>query len=349
MNPPKPSIVKLAKWLILLLVVTGIVYTIWKGVTQLSESDVSISNFRWQWLPVAAGFYFASMIICWIYWHIVLVALGQQPELWNSFRAFVLGQLGKYFPGKALVVILRTSFISGPKVQPAVAATSVFVETLTYMAVGAGIASLVMIFFIEVGFWLILLGIGAIAMAGLPIFPPVFKFLIRLFRIDRLSPKIGKAVGNLSTRTSLIGWLLLPISWVLVGLSLWATIQLIAVGDVSFDQVPRLTACAGLAIVVGFLSMMPGGLGVRELVLIAILAPIDSAFDSTSTLVVAVTLRLVWLMTELILTIILKVFGLTARSREPGSPKAASPKPIETSSTRSSAPVDSTLDPASNE
>ena len=204
------------------------------------------------------------------------------------------------------------------------------------MAVGAGIASVLMIFFIDVGFWLILLGIGAIAMAGLPIAPPVFRFLIRLMRIDKMSPKIGKAVAQLETKTSLLGWLILPFSWLLVGLSLWATIQLIGVTSVPFDQVPRLTACAGLAIVVGFLSMMPGGLGVRELVLVAILAPIDPVFDSATTLFVAVTLRLVWLMTELILTTILKVLGLvpnTGRSANKDQSTTAnetSPKPAPT-------------------
>lgn len=324
MNAKKIPLARLARWAMIVLVATGVVYTIYRGVTHLSESNVSLSRFRWSWLPLAGAFYFGSMIVCWIYWHLVLVALGQRPDAWSSFRAFVMGQLGKYFPGKALVVILRTSLISGPAVQPAVAATSVFVETLTYMAVGAGVASLMMILFVKVGFWLNLLGAGAVLAAGLPIAPPVLRFLVRFLRIDRLSPKIGKAVANLKTRTAMIGWGMLPVSWLLVGLSLWATIQLIAVGEVGIEELPRVTACAALAVVVGFLSMMPGGLGVRELVLVAILAPIDPAFDATSTLVVAVSLRLVWLLTELILTIILKlagwIFGHNQQRADPPSP-----------------------------
>jgi uncharacterized membrane protein YbhN (UPF0104 family) len=337
MKSPKPLALKITKGLIYLLVTIGIVYTAYQGITQISESQVTFEHFRWGWLPWACLFYFASMIICWVYWHIVLKGLGQHPQLWDSFRAFILGQLGKYFPGKALVVIVRTSIISGPKVQPAVAATSVFIETLTYMAVGAGIASILMIFCIEVGFWLILLGLGAIVAAGLPIAPPVLRFLVRLLRIDRMSPKLGTAIENLQTKTSLIGWLMLPFSWLFVGLSLWATIQLIAVGTVPFEQVPRLTACVGLAVVAGFLSMTPGGLGVREIVLVAILAPIDPAFNSATTLVVAVTLRLVWLVTELLLTIILKSIGWATNSSphpiiEPkslGPESPATPSPTE--------------------
>lgn len=328
MKSRKTSLIKYAKWAVYLLVVVGVAYTIWTGIAQISSSPISLGNFQWQWLPIAALFYFASMLICWIYWHVILKALGQRPRLRDSFRAFLLGQLGKYFPGKALVVVIRTGVISGPRVQSAVAATSVFVETLTYMAVGAGIASVLMIFFIDVGFWLILLGLGAIVLAGIPIFPPIFKSLIKLFRIDRLSPKIGYAVAGFKTSTSIIGWLILPFSWALVGLSLWATIQLIGIPAISLDHFPRLTACAGLAIVVGFLSMMPGGLGVRELVLVAILQPIDPVFDPPTTLVVAVTLRLVWLMTELVLTTILKGLGWIPRLKSKlAKPDPTSPEP----------------------
>ena len=306
MTSRKPLPVLVAKWLLFVLVLAGVVYTFWKGISQISDSEISLDSFRWSWLPVAAASYFFSMIICWGYWHLVLKTLEQSPDPWRSFRAYIMGQLGKYFPGKALVVILRTSLISGPRVQPAVAATSVFVETLSYMAVGAGLSSLLMIFFVDVGLWLIGLGLAAIVMAGLPVAPPVFRFLVRLLRLDRLSPRIGQAVERLDARTSLIGWLMLPFSWLLVGLSLWATIQMIGVSAVPIEQLPRLTACAGMAIVIGFLSMMPGGLGVREMVLVAILAPLDPAFDAATTLIVAVTLRMVWLVTELVSTIILK-------------------------------------------
>ncbi|MDG2467774.1 MAG: lysylphosphatidylglycerol synthase domain-containing protein [Pirellulaceae bacterium] len=334
MNINKAPWLRTVKWTVVLLVITGIFYTIWQGVGQIRNSSVSIQDFQWQWLPIASLFYFFSITICSIYWHIVLLGLGQQPRLRDSLQAFILGQLGKYFPGKALVVIIRTGIIASPKVQPAVAATSVFIETLTYMAVGAGVASILMVFFIDVGGWLILLGCGAILLAGLPIFPPVFRSIIKILRMDRLSPKIARAASNLKTRTAVIGWILLPFSWLLVGLSLWATTQLTGIAAVDIDELPRLTACAAMAIVVGFLSMMPGGLGVRELVLIAILAPIDPAFDSATTLIVAVTLRLIWLLTELVLTIILKGLGFVSKrkSLKTKSGISSQPNPTGTSS-----------------
>ncbi len=325
----KPNWIRFAKWLVYVLVVGSIAFTIWKGITEIRNSSISVQDFNWNWLPAASLFYFCSISISWFYWHCVLIGLGQRPTFSHSFPAFMVGQLGKYFPGKALVVIIRTGIIAGPNVQPAVAATSVFIETLTYMAVGAGVACVLMIFFVDVGPWLILLGCGGILVAGLPIFPPVFRRIVRLSRLDKLSPKIGVAVANLKTRTAVLGWCLLPFSWLLVGLSLWSIIQLTGIGSVSLNEFPRLTACAALAIVVGFLSMMPGGLGVREVVLVALLSPLDpEVFTTATTLIVAVTLRLCWLSTELLMTMILKSFGWVP-SAQSKSVDAANEKQIQ--------------------
>ena len=59
----------------------------------------------------------------------------------ETTRAYYVGHLGKYVPGKALVVIIRTGLISGPRVDTTVAAVSIFIETLTMMAVGAFLAA----------------------------------------------------------------------------------------------------------------------------------------------------------------------------------------------------------------
>ncbi len=68
--------------------------------------------------------------------------------LWDNtlrFRnmlAFFASQLGKYVPGKAMVVVIRTDMVRGDQVKTAPAAASVFVETLTWLFVGAAIGCL---------------------------------------------------------------------------------------------------------------------------------------------------------------------------------------------------------------
>lgn len=53
-----------------------------------------------------------------------------------------------------------------------------------------------------------------------------------------------------------------------------------------------------MAVVLGFVSFLPGGAGVREVVLSTMLAPI---VGPVAALAAAVWLRIVWLVTELIL------------------------------------------------
>ena len=72
-----------------------------------------------------------------LFWQRALRAMGQEAPLGRTLRAYYIGHLGKYVPGKAMVVVLRTGLICGPGVDAGIAAASVFLETLTMMAVGA--------------------------------------------------------------------------------------------------------------------------------------------------------------------------------------------------------------------
>ena len=56
-------------------------------------------------------------------------------------------------------------------------------------------------------------------------------------------------------------------------------------------------ACVSLATVAGFVSLLPGGIGVRELVLIPLLGP---TIGPANAIIAAIVIRLVWLASELV-------------------------------------------------
>jgi uncharacterized membrane protein YbhN (UPF0104 family) len=91
----------------------------------------------------------------------------------------------------------------------------------------------------------------------------------------------------------------LGIAWLLQGASLWATLA--AGGTTSslawFDQVLLCTAAMALAVVAGFLSFVPGGLLVREALLLELLSP---WFGDAEALVAAILVRLVGMVGELL-------------------------------------------------
>ena len=93
------------------------------------------------WLAASGGLYLLGTLFSGIFWHRVLRALGQNVGFWTALRAYYIGHLGKYVPGKAMVVILRAGLIRGQGVDTSLAVVSVFFETLTMMSVGALLAA----------------------------------------------------------------------------------------------------------------------------------------------------------------------------------------------------------------
>ncbi|MFO0902995.1 MAG: lysylphosphatidylglycerol synthase domain-containing protein [Pirellulales bacterium] len=294
--------------LIVASVAVGIAHTVRKSLAEFDKHQFSLADLQFGWLLLAGLLYLLGSIPGWWFWHRVLVAMGQVPDTWASARAFYIGHLGKYVPGKAMVVVLRAGLVKGPRVETAVAAAAVFVETLTTMAVGAVIAAVIVAWRYHDQPQLVGLAVLLVLGAGVPAWPPVFRRVVKLLRIHRASPSIEPALAALDLRLMSRGWVAIALSWLLLGLSLWAT--LIAMPDpapILFDMgvaIPLLTACVALAMVAGFVSMIPGGVGVREFVVITLLAP---AVGNMAAVVSAILLRFVWLLAELASSAILYV------------------------------------------
>ena len=118
------------------------------------------------------------------------------------------------------------------------------------------------------------------------------------------SQKVGM-LNELSEVYPLVGETFEAASGVL-GYDLWKLVQDGPTEELTKTQNTQpalLTASVALAMVAGFLSLIPGGLGVREMVILSLLAP----YGGTVALVSAVMLRLAWLLTEVLCAIILYI------------------------------------------
>jgi uncharacterized membrane protein YbhN (UPF0104 family) len=95
--------------------------------------------------------------------------------------------------------------------------------------------------------------------------------------------------------------------WVLTAASLWATFQAMGT-DIDFIEfAPELIAAVSLSMVAGFLSFIPAGLGVRDLVLLELLVKMfaSGGINNAMATVAGGLLRLIWLVSELIISAIL--------------------------------------------
>jgi glycosyltransferase 2 family protein len=297
----------------------------WNGLEEeIRQGRWSLDRLRWQWLVAAAGLYVLGQLPNGLFWRSILRSLGATVPLGTTLRAFYIGHLGKYVPGKAMVVVMRTSLLVPHGVRPATAAVSVFYETLTMMAVGALVSAVI----IAVRFrdhldWLL----GAAAMVvvtGLPVVPAIFMRVVRKLRVGRADEaEASGEIGRLTAWSLAGGWLLVTSGWFLSGASIAATLRAAGFAGDSppIDQWVVCTAAAALSVVVGFLSFVPGGFFVREAVIITFLGP---TYGEKEALVAAVLVRLVWLVAELSVSVILYRSGTRPR---PGPLPGTSPAP----------------------
>ena len=295
------------KWLLLIVKLAIVGLLLWGVHRTLAEAYDKLHDKQFRldplWLIASGGLYLLAMVPSVLFWHRVLRVLGQEAGLFKTLRAYYIGHLGKYVPGKALVVVLRAGMVRGERVNVGVAAATVFVETLTMMASGSFIAAaLVVILYHE--HWVYVVGaIICMFAAGLPTLPPVFAYLARLTRIDRGAREAGVDLQRIDYGTLLFGWLGTGIGWFISGLSLWATLR--AMGETSLgpiDDLPFLTMIVSISVVAGFISMIPGGLGSRDLVMLELLG---LRLSASVAVVSTVLFRLVWLGAELVISAIL--------------------------------------------
>jgi uncharacterized membrane protein YbhN (UPF0104 family) len=170
-----------------------------------------------------------------------------------------------------------------------------------------------------------LLGLGLGAAFLVVVAPPVFRRLSLLVSLP--FPRVGPdALPKFSAGLLVEGLLWSAGAWILLGASLLEVAHALRpMGrSESMALVPMVTAGVALATVAGFvIAVLPGGLGVREGVLMYVLAP---AIGEDLAVVAALALRLVWVVAELLAAAVLLPLGPwyrlhrgLNRSREAGS------------------------------
>ncbi len=268
------------------------------------------------WIGVSAVLYLAGLTLCGVVYARVLDATTSPVGTFTAVRAYLISHLGKYVPGKAMVVVMRVGLTTPFGARPATAALATFYETLLMMAAGALVASLGFAFGPRPIQWFSLgasLGLAALLIGVVEprVFPRVTKLMTMPF------PNVGPdALPALSYRLLGEGILWSVAGWVFLGLSQVAVVRALTPLGIGPEMWPIVTAGVALATVSGFVvAIMPGGLGVREAVLMSTLAP---AVGNDTAVVSALALRLTWVAAEVVAGAFLSPLRPSTRSDSPG-------------------------------
>ena len=296
--------------ILICLVVCGLVgYELYKSWDKIHEIELTPN---YPLLALAGLCYAVAFTPAAIFWRYAMQTLGQKPAIYETFRAYYIGHLGKYVPGKAMVLIIRTGLIKSERTKITAAGASVFVETMTMMAVGGFVAASVLVLWfrhhehvVAHASWLMLITCVFLCFTVLPILPPVFHFAAKKCRIE---------LEGLRFRTLAVGWILNVPVWGMLGVSLWLTMIGMGFGMNHEQIITELSFCTSAisgSIVVGFASMLPGGFGTREYALLSLLAlfyathPIEGTDPKVIALIIVTVHRILSILAELTVSAVL--------------------------------------------
>lgn len=259
----------------------------------------------WGWIAASMAGYLGGLLALGLVFSRVMDAGPTPVGRWAAIRAYLVSHLGKYVPGKALVVVMRVGLVTPYGARPASAAFATLYETLMMMAAGGLLSAAVGAgpsfdygSTIRVPAGLVGLGIGLSLLVV--VWPGVFPRLATLARLP--FPGVGPdALPRLSGRLLAQGLATSTVGWGLLGLSQVAVLRSIGV-TAPLSTWPSVVGAVALATVAGFVvPIAPGGLGVREWVLWTTLGAVA---PGGLAVVAAILLRLTWLAAEVLAAVV---------------------------------------------
>jgi hypothetical protein len=299
--------------LIALAILVGVARYFWKILSN-SQFDLRSLSVRWE-LLAPAGLLYLLAHCCWAtFWVRLLHYEGVRVSWFAGVRAYFVSQLGKYFPVKGWVIVMRIHTLRHDAHAHAipVAVTAVY-ETLCSMAAGALIGVLMLPYLgvlpVEVSGKTTLL----VAVAALPVGLGVLnKVAVRVVS-KRRSPA-ARALPAPSVFLLAQGLVHGACGHALLGVSLGLVVLAVVPAAPGLATTyPADLGANAISYVAGFLVVVaPGGLGAREFVLATALTPrltaTTGADAAALAVVIALLLRLVWTAAEVLLAVVLYFF-----------------------------------------
>jgi uncharacterized membrane protein YbhN (UPF0104 family) len=199
-------------------------------------------------------------------WRVLLAGLGSPLSLGVAARVMFVGQLGKYLPGSVWPVLAQMELATEHGVPRARTATASLLN-MPVSILSALIAALVTLPFTggSTGYlWFI--AAAPVLLACLH--PRVLNYLVgRMLKLAKRPPLEQPLTGRVIATSA--AWSFL--SWLLYGAALW--LLAIRVGVPAGVGYPLSVGAFALGFAIGFVIVLaPAGAGIREAVMIAVLA-----------------------------------------------------------------------------
>lgn len=301
------------KSVLFLLVLIGVGYAIYQQWQRIDFAQVTVRPVP---MVLALGMLIGVSTVQMISYRTLLQAYAHAPQ-WRAMLAVAwVPPLGKYIPGKVAALMAAMALLKRFSIPTAVAVSVVLV--LDGLAVLAGLISGLPVLYWEpvrnIVPWAWVVCIPVIVIGVMCLWPGIFGRLI-----NTLLTRLGKSpLPRLPTaREYLIPVLCAFLQWGLAGLSLMWMVESITDQD-QWSRLPLYISFAALSQTIGYLALFaPGGIGVREAILLAGLSPLVGPLVG-----LIVPLRA---LAQIAVDVMLACIGLSILSRLKSSPAHFTP------------------------
>ena len=280
-------------------------------VLEWPQVHPALSRLHWYSIPGALAAAMASASCMMLAWRRLLADLGSKLPIPVAARVTFMAQLGKYVPGAIWSVAAQVELGHDYDVPRRRGAASVVIWIAGSIAVGLLIAAVSLPLASPAVARRYLLFLVAIPVIAICLAPPVMhrllNFVLKVIRQEPLEQRLSwRGLGGALAWT-VIGWLLL-------GIQVW-----LLLADVAKDGFHSLLIALGAYALAWSLALLvvviPNGIGAREVILVAALAPV---IPHDAALAVALVARLVATVSDLTWGGIALALARSARSARYG-------------------------------
>jgi hypothetical protein len=284
-RPQRHHVLNTLRIVLALFVVAAVAVAVARNWNEVSQDlgRVDASSLVWAAVLVCLGPVFTLLG-----WRTLLADLGSPLHLAPAGGVFFVGQLGKYVPGTVWSIVAQAEMgtrLHIPRRRSAV----VGLITVGMAAICAFIVGLPALPFLfrrddsrAVGWTLLLV----LPLLGVLLWPRLLNRLMSIgLRVLRRDP----LEHELSARALLLTTVYFICAWVCVGAHAWVLVRAISPADTDPGSLAVASVCGfALASALAMFSVvLPAGVGVREGLLVLMLAPATSTSAATAVVVLA--------------------------------------------------------------
>lgn len=208
-------------------------------------------------------------------WRAALVGLGGDLPMRAALRVCLVGQLGKYLPGSLWPALVQAELAERRGVRRATVVAAFSVSLAASLSAGAVVGALALLDADDSGAtaggpWaVVLVGVCSVGFLAVLIQPQLLTRVVG----GVLARVTGSEVAPMPSSAVRRCFGLSVVGWIITGLHVW--VLAVALGADPVAALPAAISGLALATVAGSLFVLaPGGLGAREVVLVAVLAAV---------------------------------------------------------------------------